>query len=521
MAQNSGSAPSDTSPKFQASCPYIGMMSDPQTHVGTADSRNYCHLVNPPCEIMLAHQQGFCLSNHFNNCEVYKTSGDGKIPEGIFENSPSGERRFALPFLFARRSQAKASNKSKEIPPRDANVVGVTPEPVKPQTIDPIPVVAAAVAVHGEPEVVAAVPLPTTAEPVAAPKPVSEAVQPNSTFSAVPAVTVATMPQETVSSEGPEDDEAVRMRLYNEALSRYEQVNNSKRDRKGLWIFILVVALVILIVSGFGAMSRYRTIQRDAQVLAEIGYAQSLATAVQNMGAAGDAWGTAAGVMALQQRTATISANSSATAERLGVVAQETAQAATAFALTATPTQLAARCQNVDDVALSIVSGPDLSPSLRTIYQVGQPKPKASWIVQNSGTCGWAQLMLWSVLDNTISQPIVKRNGLVLTPIADSGPMLIAPGEQIELIIEFLPSSAERINGDWVLVVDGLSMVAQPHLELKVNDWVSYGSFGRPTSTPRTSSSSSGSSGGGGGSGSGGGDPSPPSRDPSPVPPTR
>lgn len=447
MSQITGPASGEASSRFQTSCPYIGMRSDPQTHVGIPDTRNCCHLVNPPREVSINHQQALCLGQHFPSCQVYMTSGEGEAPEGIFEGDGEGERSFGLPFLFSRRSQARAA-KSATSPSKTVPLV--EPEPAKKLETEPI----------------------VKQQAVSSPE-VSSSVQP-----AVQPVAPSRQEEHPVV-----DEEELRRRLYNEALSRYDQVSNARRERKGLWAFLMVAALLVLLISVWGIYNRYQNQQREALLSAEANYTIALATAVQDMGAAADAWGTAASLIDDQNSTATAIVRATQTAAQVAAEMQQTADAAGVLALTATPTTELAICQSINDASLQIASGPQLTPELRTYYTAGMSNPQASWVVQNSGTCGWSQILLWSVFDNSVAQPIIKRNGQIVTPTADPAQSLIAPGEQIELVIEFPASKAQRVNNEWILVVDGLSMLSQPHLILKADSWVVLGPADQPTAT--------------------------------------
>lgn len=482
MSVSSEAASKESSAKYQASCPYIGMISDPQTHVGIPDSRNCCHLVNPANPIEVNHQQSFCLGQKFPDCPVYQTSGEGPIPEGILDESAASERGFVLPFLAARRAAKAARSASKE--PKTQPIAELKPESKIESKPASQPVVQA---------------VPHDEVKVAGPESVAPAKHAAS-LEPLPAVVAASATAASVeNTPAVDEDEEFRARLYNEALSRYEQVNQPKKERKGLWLFLLIAAVLILLVSVWGVFNRLRNLQRENQVQAEIGYTISLATAVQDMGAAADAWGTAASNLQAQQNTATAIVFATATAAQEKANADSTAQAAAILALTATPTVQVGICQNINNAALEVISGPELTPRLGTLYRLGMQSPQASWVIRNTGNCGWSQILVWSVFDNAISQPIIKRDGQVVTPSATSGPIMIAPGEQIELILEFPASSVQRINGDWVLVIDGLSLVSQPHMVLEANNWIILNLLNTPKPTQKPKATSAPGGGGGGG----------------------
>ena len=102
MDKQPGTNPSQSNPR-SVSCPFLGMLSDPQTHVGVADERNCCHLLKPPPSVAGAYQQGYCLSENFRECVVYANSGEGSIPAELFAE-PIGRRGAA-----ARRSSERPS----------------------------------------------------------------------------------------------------------------------------------------------------------------------------------------------------------------------------------------------------------------------------------------------------------------------------------------------------------------------------------------------------------------------------
>jgi hypothetical protein len=107
-----GTSPEKHPAKFQSSCPFLGMQSDPQTHVGVPDPRNYCGLVDPPAAVKLSHQDKYCLRNTFQNCEVYIRSGELPRPADIFEQEEIGKRSITgplMPLAWARRKDKKAA----------------------------------------------------------------------------------------------------------------------------------------------------------------------------------------------------------------------------------------------------------------------------------------------------------------------------------------------------------------------------------------------------------------------------
>jgi hypothetical protein len=178
------------------------------------------------------------------------------------------------------------------------------------------------------------------------------------------------------------------------------------------------------------------------------------------------------------------------------LIAQQTAlsSATPVVQLTSTPTKQNTLCQSIGDSAFQVITGPVLDPKPGLVYRVGQPPPQVSWVIQNTGNCSWSQIQLLSMLDNKIVLPIIKRNGQVFTPTGSDGPAFITPGEQIEVALEFPATKAQKVNGDWVLFIDGLALSAQPHLLMQIDSWVIVNTpvVPTPTKTRKPAGTSSG-----------------------------
>lgn len=447
MSLTNNTSSSQAQSQTRPSCPYIGILNDPQTRVGIPDTRNCCHLVNPPSFIDLSHQESYCLSKNFPGCPIYQTSGEGPIPAGILGVDSNTEKSFKFGIFGLKRSSSK---EQKTTTPPDEKKEEIWIE-------QPDPVAAAAIAAGASGA----------------------------------AIDDGEQLLSTSEASIPDDDDELRMRLYNEALNHYEQAKNVKKEKRGLWAFLLIIALAVLLISTWGVYSRLQNLQRQALLNAEINYTISLATAVQDMSAAAAAWGTAAAVVEQEQQTATAIARQTEIARQTVVALSPDQITATAAVLAVTPTPSLAICSDISQAAYEVVSGPILNPPVGTFYRSGLQNPQASWIVKNTGTCGWSQVYLWSVFDNLVLQPIVKRNGEVIDLAAQDGTIVVSPGEQIDVSLEFPLSVAQNVEGEWVLVVDGLSLFTQPKLVLDTFNWIIVAQIERPTAT-RTSRPSGG-----------------------------
>ena len=469
MSVTSGADSNATTPKLRVGCPYIGMINDPQTHIGVPDARNCCHLVNPPSVVTLTHQQGFCLGTIFPECPVYQSSGSEPPPGGVFEGTEANERGFGLPFLAARRAQSRTSKsatediKTKPIPEQEPEAKVVSgPEPA--------PDLVGELSSDGKKPILTGQVVNIPAVPVVA----ATVAASDGTADVFPEI--SNEPFGRVKG-----DATLRQRPYSDTSSRSKKVKK-KKARKNIWGYLLVGAIVVMFVAIWAIYTGIQNQNRTTQLNAENSYTISLATAVQDMGAAAEAWGTAASILESQQSTATSSVFTTQTAVQAAAVARQTAQVATSTARIATPTQQAAICQNVNDANLYIVSGPDLLPVPGTLFKTGMDSPQASWVIQNTGKCSWSQILVWSVLDNAIVEPIIKRNGEIVTSVPGGDQEMIKPGEQIEVVLQFPATGAQRVNGEWALVVDGLSLVPQSHLILNATNWIVLRS--PPTATP-------------------------------------
>jgi hypothetical protein len=260
--------------------------------------------------------------------------------------------------------------------------------------------------------------------------------------------------------------------LRYEALAGYDKIGKEKKPRN-LWVILLVAALVILLISVLGVFQRLQYIQRQSLIATE-GYKAILETQIQEMGAASGAWETAASLIKMQAITETANVFVSATAAELDKQAQATSIAATASANALTATASINVCEDLRSSTYEIISGPELNPKAGTILRQGSlaSKPAATWVIKNTGSCSWKQVLLWSTVDNNIVQPILKKNGAEVSLISLGDTPLLAPGEQVEIMLQFDPSNIKDVQGDWVIVVNGLTLNSQPHLLLDVKNWV-------------------------------------------------
>jgi hypothetical protein len=76
----------------------------------------------------------------------------------------------------------------------------------------------------------------------------------------------------------------------------------------------------------------------------------------------------------------------------------------------------------------------------------------------------------------------MKKDGVEIKFATEPGRPMVSPGEVIELVIVVEPENAKFIKGDWVMVINGLSLFAQPHLAVDEDNWVKI-TLATPTPT--------------------------------------
>jgi hypothetical protein len=216
------------------------------------------------------------------------------------------------------------------------------------------------------------------------------------------------------------------------------------------------------------------------------------------MGLAADTWATAANVIDTSSQLRATNEAVAATAQQLPAVTPTME-----VTLTSEPTEVAIvlePCQNIASTQFEVISGPTLAPEPGYSYTVGSipPKPEVSWVLKNTGECIWERIFLWSLLEGQLKPAIIRTNGqeISLGSISEITPITINPGDEIEIVLKFLPSEAASVRGEWVLMINDLSLFNRPHLLVDVDGWVISVEF-EPTPTkifrtPKPTSSTGG-----------------------------
>lgn len=72
-------------------CPYIGLNSDPETHMQLPSFRHYCFRVEKSRPVETDYQEQTCLCGSYARCLIYQQGEVKPIPAGIFR--PQGVLR--------------------------------------------------------------------------------------------------------------------------------------------------------------------------------------------------------------------------------------------------------------------------------------------------------------------------------------------------------------------------------------------------------------------------------------------
>lgn len=278
-------------------------------------------------------------------------------------------------------------------------------------------------------------------------------------------------PDTTEEHETGEGEEQLRSRLREEALKRYQDVAPS---RKGLWVILLFIALVVLAVSVYGFVSRFRQLSLQSQKVAVDN--SNLATTIADMALAADAVATARDELDVRAKEKATEDAVNATSAMLAMelIAAMTPTVADIYPTSTITSTAPIICQDVSTTSFEIISGPEISPPSGYQLVIGEAVPplEASWVIKNAGDCIWQKVSLWSQDDNVIVVPSVSQNEQVIDQSAGAG-LTLPPGQVMKISLRFKFTGAWQVTGEWVLVVNNqLSLYSKPHLTLDVQNWI-------------------------------------------------
>jgi len=83
------------------SCPYLALLDDIKTNSDFPSEINYCHRCKQPEIPTYLHQQGFCLSQHYNECIMLRDPDLKRLPKDIRFSVPANPTAKKRPLLAA------------------------------------------------------------------------------------------------------------------------------------------------------------------------------------------------------------------------------------------------------------------------------------------------------------------------------------------------------------------------------------------------------------------------------------
>ncbi len=258
-------------------------------------------------------------------------------------------------------------------------------------------------------------------------------------------------------------------------------------SRRALF-FVIAVSILVMAAALFSANEFYfkpqeatRVANATAQALALDANSRATATALAATATSEAMQGKSAldATATAQAATATFEAQQGQAA----LAGTATAQAATATAqaqasyATATAEAENLRCSNPNLYTLEVAAEPNISPQPGTTWITDDrwPSVHADWVVTNTSTCEWRSVQLKTLAGETADVKLF-RDGEELTAIT--------PETSVTVVLRF-PRYPAPSQGEWILVVNGLTLFDLPHLRLDLGDqqWI-VAVTPTPTPTP-------------------------------------
>lgn len=420
-------------PGLTHGCPFLGLRLDPETHFSSPSPGNYCQKVNPSEPIQISHQEIFCLGGKFEQCVVYRPDWKGALPITIRGDGQAG---------------LKSSQNKAKIAASSVIVANETSDGILGSSMD------------------------STGNP--------NMGKGNS------------QQNKDLNGKNKDDEAPVPWaKLYGEASQRYQESsgNSTKRNEKVIWIVLLLIATVIFAASIWGVLGRVKKLRTATELSVLSARTVNAITASYETAVASQATSTANAIFL----SGGIAATKTLTPQE---IEQQDTELPTDSVAILEPTSTIVSCDDFTGYKVEIVSGPNLTPRPGYIYQEGLPEPTvlASWNLRNPGSCKWEQIVLQDTTtgENFVPLLFLDDKQIDLSNLDQA----INPGEEFLLQINFKLKDVKSVNRDWIVILNGFPLIEQPHITLKVEDWISIiqaqttptktsggSSSGKPTAT--------------------------------------
>ena len=184
--------------------------------------------------------------------------------------------------------------------------------------------------------------------------------------------------------------------------------------------------------------------------------------------------GVAANVFATIESVIEIGAQTEAT-RAAATASAIAAQANEEIAATEMPEEISSvACTELEEVDYEVIEGPTLTPEQGYYYIAGSPKPEiySSWLVRNTGTCVWENISFLSLFDGRIITPDFRQDGEDINLLERGGKLSVGPDDEIEILVPYELTQARNVNDEFIVMVNGISLVSLPHTIIQVNGWV-------------------------------------------------
>jgi hypothetical protein len=157
--------------------------------------------------------------------------------------------------------------------------------------------------------------------------------------------------------------------------------------------------------------------------------------------------------------------------------AEDTASTLTATALDeihlakATITLEASLCRDALNYGFVLASETELDPPEGSTYITGTTpiRPSAVWEITNTGLCVWEEITLNPLSGNNKTETTLWMDNQPITNLSDQP---LGLNETLKIALNFDISDATDIHEEWILVVNGIELIENPHLSIDVENWI-------------------------------------------------
>ncbi|MBN2006332.1 MAG: hypothetical protein JXA21_23465 [Anaerolineae bacterium] len=243
-------------------------------------------------------------------------------------------------------------------------------------------------------------------------------------------------------------------------------------------LFIVIAASILVMVAAFFSANEFWFKPQEA---ARVATATARALALDDSSrATATAMAATATSEAMQGKSA-LDATATAQAATATFEAQQgqavlagtaTAQAATATAqaqasyATATAEAESLRCSNPNLYTLEVSPTPQFEPPLGYTWNTDRPWPAvyAAWVVTNTSSCMWQSVQLKTLAGETMDVKLFR----------DGEELAVIDARASATVRLYFPREAAPTQGEWILVINGLTLFDLPHLRLDLGEeqWI-------------------------------------------------